>query len=116
LNPLRAKLLAAPLAGLCISSMAEAELLYGLARRPEATALKTAVQAFMHHVDVLPWDGAAAAAYGSLRAALEKQGTPLGNLDTLIAAHALATGSVPVTSDKALKRTPGLMTADWTVA
>jgi tRNA(fMet)-specific endonuclease VapC len=60
-------------------------------------------------------DRKAAGAYGPLRAMLEQQGTPLGNLDTLIAAHAVATGSVLVSNDKALSRTPGLRVEDWSV-
>lgn len=62
------------------------------------------------------WDSAAAAAYGTLRARLEARGTPLGNLDTLIAAHALATDSLLITNDTALRRTPELRTEDWTAA
>jgi tRNA(fMet)-specific endonuclease VapC len=62
---------------------------------------------------VIAWDRKAAAAYGALRAELESQGTPLGNLDMLIAAH--ATGSVLVTHDKALLRTPGVQVEHWSV-
>ena len=113
---LQARLEAAPMAALCVSAITEAELLFGLARRPEATALKTAVQAFLRHVEVLPWDSAAASAYGELRATLESHGTPLGNLDTLIAAHALATGSTLVSNDKALARAPLVPVEDWTLA
>lgn len=115
-DALRSRLRAFPLALVSVSAITEAELLYGLARRPSATALKTAVDAFLGHVDVAPWDNAAAAAYGALRAHLEARGTPLGNLDTLIAAHAIATGSLLITNDKALRRTPELRTEDWTAA
>ena len=110
---LQSKLRAHPIADTCISSITEGELLFGLAKRPEATALKTAVHELLKLVNVLPWDSSAAAAYGVLRATLERQGTPLGNLDTLIAAHAIATRSVLVTNDKALVRTPGLQAKDW---
>ena len=99
---LQARLRAQPIADTCISSITERELLFGLAKRPEASALKTAVHELLHLVEVMPWDSRAAAAYGGLRATLERQGTPLGNLDTLIAAHAIATGSILVTNDKAL--------------
>jgi tRNA(fMet)-specific endonuclease VapC len=68
---------------------------------------------------VLAWDHDAAVAYGGLRAALERAGTPLGALDTLIAAHALAAGAVLVTHDAAFHRLrtlamkPGLQVVDW---
>jgi tRNA(fMet)-specific endonuclease VapC len=112
-EPLRARLRATPLASACISSITEGELRYGLARKPGATALRAAVASFLRHVEVLPWDSAAAAAYGELRADLEAKGTPIGNLDTLIAAHALAAGCVLVSHDKAFMRVPGLTVEDW---
>ena len=115
-DALRSKLRAIPLALVSVSAITEAELLYGLARRPDATSLKIAVEAFLRHVDVTPWNSAAAAAYGTLRARLEARGTPFGNLDTLIAAHALATDSLLITNDTALRRTPELRTEDWTAA
>ena len=110
---LRARLRATPLPGTCISSITEAELLYGLAKKPGATALREAVASFVRHVEVLPWDSAAAAAYGELRAGLEARGAPIGNLDTLIAAHALAAGCTLATNDKAFVRVPGLAVEDW---
>lgn len=113
---LQDKLRAQPIADTCISAITEGELLFGLAKRPEARALRTVVHELLHLVEVMPWDSHAAAAYGELRATLERQGTPLGNLDTLIAAHAIATGSILVTNDKALARTPGLQAEDWPTA
>lgn len=110
---LRVKLRANPIVETCISSITEGELLFGLAKRPEASAIKKAVHELLQLVKVLPWDSKAAEAYGALRASLEQQGKSLGNLDTLIAAHAIATGSVLVTNDKALIRTPGLAAEDW---
>ena len=110
---LRSRLRATPLLSACVSSITEAELLYGLAKKPGATTLGEAVASFMRHVQVLPWDSAAAAAYGALRATLEARGTPLDNLDTLIAAHALATGCILATNDKAFTRVPGLVVEDW---
>lgn len=96
-----------------VSSVTEAELLYGLAKKPAASALAAAVTAFLKHVQALPWDSLAAARYGALRAQLEAAGTPLGNLDTLIAAHALAVGATLVTHDKAFTQVPGLAIEDW---
>ncbi len=114
-NPaLKERLRAVPMAQLCISAVTHGELLYGLARKPGATALQRAVEAFLHRVDVLPWDDTAAERYGPLRAGLEAQGTPLGGMDTLIAAHALAAGCVLVTNDQAFARVQGLGVEDWT--
>lgn len=110
---LRVRLRATPLASTCISSITEGELLYGLARKPGATALHEAVATFLRHVEVLPWDSAAAAVYGPLRADLERNGTPIGNLDLLIAAHALASGCSLATHDRAFGRVPGLTVEDW---
>lgn len=98
-----------------VSSVTEGELHYGLARKPGATALAAAVAAFLRHVQALPWDSEAAGRYGRLRAMLEAAGTPLGNLDTMIAAHALAVGATLVTNDQALARVPDLAIEDWSV-
>lgn len=110
---LKAKLRTYPIADMCISAITEGELLFGLAKRPDATAIKKAVHEFLQLVGVLPWDSGAAEAYGVLRASLERQGTPLGNLDTLIAAHAIALGSILVTNDKALLHALGQGAEDW---
>lgn len=113
---LKNKLRSVPMASLCISAVTQGELLYGLARKPDATALKAAVQAFLIRVEVLPWDSETAERYGLLRASLERQGTPLGNLDTLIAAHALASGCTLVTNDQAFMRVAQVQVEDWTGA
>ena len=110
---LAARLVAVPMAQVCVSSVTQGELLYGLARRPGATALQTVVREFLRRVDVLAWDSAAATRYGALRAALEAGGTPLGNLDTLIAAHALSLDAILVTNDQAFARVPDLVVENW---
>lgn len=96
-----------------ISCVTEAELLYGLARKPEAKSLAAAVTAFLKHVQALPWDSMAAASYGALRARLEASGTPLGGMDTLISAHALSINAILVTNDQAFRRVSGLLIEDW---
>lgn len=52
---------------LCISVITEAELLYGLARRPAATTLARLVKAFLKRVQIRSWDSAAAHSYARLR-------------------------------------------------
>lgn len=112
-EPVRARLLTTPTNAVCISAITEGELRFGLAKRPKAVRLATGVEAFLLRVSILPWDSLAAVRYGPLRASLEGAGTPLGRLDTLIAAHALAAGAVLVTHDGAFTRVPGLTIEDW---
>lgn len=113
-NPaLIAKLGAVPTSALCVSSIVQGELLYGLARRPDARQLQIAVREFLLRVDVLPWDSDVATRYGALRARLEAAGMPLGNLDTLIAAHALTVRAVLVSNDQAFARVPELVVENW---
>ncbi len=100
----RERLLKVPMAEVAISAVTEAELRFGVVRRPEAARLRIAVDEFLLRVESLPWDSEAAQQYASVRAALERAGEPLGNLDTMIAAHALAAQAVLVTSDRAFRR------------
>jgi tRNA(fMet)-specific endonuclease VapC len=76
-----------------------AELLYGLERRPDATRLARLVHAFLDATRVLPWEAGAAEWYARVRAQLEKDGTPIGSADTLIAAHAIDADAVLVTNN-----------------
>jgi tRNA(fMet)-specific endonuclease VapC len=99
---------------LAISAVTEGELRFGAARLPQATRLNTLIEDFLLRVFILPWDSAAAQHYGRLRAALERDGRPMGNLDTMIAAHALAIGATLVTSDRAFARIKKLKVEDWT--
>jgi tRNA(fMet)-specific endonuclease VapC len=109
----RERLLRVAMAEVGISVITEAELLFGLARRPEATKLKTVVEEFLLRVEVLPWDSAAAQQYARIRATLEGGGEPMGNLDLMIAAQALASGLVLVSSDAVFRRVKGLKIEDW---
>ena len=102
-----------PTTSLFISAITEAELHFGLAKKPDAVALHHLVHEFLSRVEVLPWDTECAIHYGTLRADLERQGKPLGNLDMLIAAHAVSNGLVRVTKDKAFGQVSELHTEDW---
>lgn len=108
-------LAAVPITSISISAITEGELLYGLARRPEAKRLHLAVREFLCRVDVLPWDHDVAEHYGRVRAAMTSEGKVLAPLDLLIASHALATSSVLVSNDRAFAQVPALPVEDWTV-
>lgn len=112
----RQRLIRLPMRDVAISAVTEAELLFGVARRPEATRLKSIVEEFLRRVDVLAWDSPAARAYADLRAVLERTGTPMGNLDLMIAAHALAADAVLVSNDRVFRTVKGLNVEDWSKA
>jgi tRNA(fMet)-specific endonuclease VapC len=99
---------------IAISSVTEGELSYGLSRNPAATRLRVIVEEFLLRVTILPWDSDAARQYGQLRAMLEHGGQPMGNLDLMIAAQAMAAGLTLVTNDRAFARIKGLKIQDWT--
>ena len=107
-------LVAAPITSLCISAITEGELHFGLAKRPDATRLRSAVREFLRRVDVLPWDSRAAERYGVVRAVMENKGRILAPLDLQIAAHALSLGAVLVTNDRSFNLVAGLRIEDWT--
>jgi tRNA(fMet)-specific endonuclease VapC len=109
----RARLLKVPMAEVGISVVTEAELRFGLERRPEATALKRVVEEFLLRVEALPWNSEAAQHYARIRASLEREGEPMGNLDLMIAAHAVAAEVVLVTHDHVFRRVKGLKVEDW---
>ncbi len=113
--PLRDRVAATPVNAISISTVTEAELRFGLAKRPDTKHATAALQ-FLSTIPIMPWDSAAAVAYGRLRATLELAGTPLGALDTMIAAHALALQAELITADKAFRHVPGLSIQDWTLA
>jgi len=102
------------MAQLAISAVTEGELRFGAARLPQATRLHNMLEDFFLRIAVLPWDSEAAQGYGQLRAMLEREGQPMGNLDVMIAAHALALEAVLVTNDHAFARIKKLKVVDWT--
>ena len=101
---------------LCFSVVTEAELLFGVAKRPEARKLRIAVDELLAVIEVLSWNSATARRYATIRAELERRGKPLGALDLLIAAHAVEHHAVLVTNDRAFGAVPGLRLEDWTHA
>ena len=112
---IREHLVKVPMANVCISAITEAELLRGVAKKPEAKRLAIAVKEFLLRVEVLPWDSNAAEAYAKLRTACENEGNPLGAMAMLIAAHSVAAETVLITNDKAFYNVQRLLNLeDWT--
>lgn len=112
----RERLLRVPMSSVCISAITEAELLQGVAKKPEAKRLALAVKEFLLRVDILPWDSTAAKVYAELRTVFEKKGKSLGAMDMLIAAHSKAAGAILVTNDQAFFSARSiLLLEDWTV-
>lgn len=85
---------------LCVSAVTTAELLYGLKRVAPAHLLHIAVARFLALVPALDWTAAAAAEYAGIRHTLSSIGQPIGQLDMMIAAHALAVGAILVTNNR----------------
>jgi tRNA(fMet)-specific endonuclease VapC len=108
-----ARLLEVPMHSVCISAVTAGELAFGLAKRPQALALREAVNEFLRRVEVMPWDAAVAQTYGTLRAALYKKGTPLAALDLQIAAHALHVNATLVSNDRVFAQVGLLVVEDW---
>lgn len=100
---------------LAVSAVTEAELRFGLALLPDSTRLSRMVEEFLSQVAVVPWGSLAARQYALLRARLHKQGLPMGNLDLMIAAQALALGVTLVTNDRAFARITNLKIEDWSL-
>ncbi len=97
-----------------ISAVTLAELRYGVEKSAARDRNDRALDAFVLPLEVAAFDEAAAAAYGAVRSALEKAGTPVGPLDTQIGAHALSLGAALVTHNvREFRRVPGLTVVDW---
>jgi tRNA(fMet)-specific endonuclease VapC len=100
-------------AQICISSITLAELLFG-ARKRDSPRLTTAIELLQELVDVHPWTAETAQEYAVIRNALEKSGTPIGNMDMLIAAAARAANACLVTNNRAhFSRIAGLKLENW---
>lgn len=99
---------------LVISSITEAELLFGIARKPEAKRLHRAVNSFLKTIEICEFNSAAAGSYAKLRAGYESKGLGIDSLDGLIAGHALSLRMTLVTRDEALRKLkPWLSMESW---
>lgn len=97
-----------------ISSITLSELLYGVSKSSNPEQNQVALSQFVAPLEILPYDDGASQYYGDLRAGLEKQGTPIGSLDMLIAAHAISLNSILITNnEKEFSRVPNLQIDNW---
>lgn len=96
-----------------ISTVVSAELRYG-ALRVKSKKLAATIEDWLALFEIAPWDDDAAQAYARIRTAVEAKGRPIGNLDLLIAAHALSRDATLVTHNtRHFAQVPGLRLANW---
>lgn len=98
---------------LCISAITEAELRYGADRR-KSSKLHRLIDKFTSGIEVVPFDTECAAWFGKVASRLIAKGKPIGDFDTMIAAHALACGLRLVTNnEKHFRQVEGLKLENW---
>ena len=98
---------------LCISAITVAELRFGATRRKSAK-LHALIDAFTGNVAVVPFDESCAAEFGLIARELAERGSPIGEFDALIAAHAMALEVTLVTNNvKHFNRIKGLKVENW---
>jgi tRNA(fMet)-specific endonuclease VapC len=101
--------------GICLSSITVAELWFGVTKSGSRKN-HLALEDFLLPFEIISFDQKAAKVYGKVRQRLEINGTPIGPLDTQIAAHALALNLTLVTNNvNEFKRVDGLKIENWAV-
>ncbi len=100
---------------LCISTITYAELMHGVEKSMAVERNRIAMSLFLSPITILQFDERAAEEYGRIKTELEKKGTPIGLMDTLIASHAKSSGLIIVTNNtREFNRVVGLKVEDWT--
>ena len=108
------RLQALPPAEVRVCAIVKAEMYYGAMKSADPFNTLAQQKVFLDAFESLPFDDAAAEAYGRLRAELARRGTPIGPNDLMIAAIALAHDLTLVTHNTAeFSRVPGLRLEDW---
>ena len=98
---------------LWLSAIVAAELRFGAAKLA-SPRFSSAVEAWLSGFDVRPWPLEATHHYATIRSTLERAGKPIGGMDMLIAAHALAEDSAIITNNaREFHRVPGLAVEEW---
>ena len=99
---------------IAISSITVAELQYGVEKSAAREKNTLALEAFLLPLEIASFDTEAALVYGKIRAELERQGKPIGSMDMLIAAQAIAQDFTLITHNlKEFDRVPGLKCETW---
>jgi tRNA(fMet)-specific endonuclease VapC len=99
---------------MAISSITLSELIYGAEKSANISKNLEAIEDFVSHLEVLPYDARASQHYGQIKAALEKKGKIIGENDIHIAAHAISQGLILVTNNlKEFKRVSNLALENW---
>lgn len=102
---------------LSVSVITYAELLHGVEKSQAKEKNMLALTMLFAEVEILPFGDMAAQKYGMIQADLQRKGTPIGPMDTLIAAHALSMNLTLVTNNtRKFARVDGLRIEDWTLA
>lgn len=97
-----------------VSTITIAELEYGVQKSKAKEKNRNALTAFLLPLEFLPFDDVSANAYGKIRAQLEQAGAPIGAMDMLIAAQAIAHNYTLVTHNlKEFSRVPDLRCKSW---
>lgn len=97
-----------------IPAIVEAELLTGAEKSANPVRNRHLVERFTSAFQILPFNSACARIYAQIRAALEAKGTPIGLMDMLIAATALAHfGTIVTNNEREFARVPGLRVEAW---
>jgi tRNA(fMet)-specific endonuclease VapC len=101
--------------GICLSSVTVAELWFGVTKSGSRKN-QSALEDFLLPFEIVSFDQKVAKVYGKVRDNLEAVGTPIGPLDTQIAAHALALNLTLVTNNvDEFRRVDGLKIENWAV-
>jgi tRNA(fMet)-specific endonuclease VapC len=97
-----------------VSCIAAAELWTGVAKSTNRESSQAKLTRFLAGVQILDWPSAAVIRYASVRAYLELRGSRIGEMDLLIATHALHEGLPLVTNNREeFRRVPGLKVESW---
>ena len=97
-----------------ISWVTLAELEFGVAKSQYLEKNQAALDEFVLPLEIANFDRDTATVYGRVRATLEKKGTPIGSLDMMIGAQALAQGVTLATNNtREFSRIKGLNLVDW---
>jgi len=97
-----------------VSAISRAEARFGQSRMTLEDKRRRRIDLLLEQLPTLPWTQAAADVYGPLKKQLQSMGRPIGEMDTQIAAHALAEDLTLVTHNiRHFERIPGLKLEDW---